>query len=512
MDSKKLTAWFFVCALFLIFFSPIVISKAEDQSEDQLNQLIEQESQRQAQLNGELSGVSDQLKSVAIQVDQIQNYDLPKAQLELSNANSELDRTSAIAKDIEERLTAAKEDKTRIEKQLDTAKTGRSESEIAVASAAREDMQTPDLANEVQAIMGAGDSDDFIKNLEMNDQIGRIETRLLDKYTSQTAEFGSKADRLKAVTKKIDDLNNQAQANKKVAADAQSTAQAKKNEIANLQSQLASKQAQLQSQQTSLTVRIKRSEADQTALDNRLQKLLEKDLGPGGASTSGFDAGYIIADYKFYTHGTMTVGQIQDFLNSKGSSCSGQWCMKNYHVYSIHEDKDQLCSGFDSGKYLSAAEAISAVSNACNISEKALLVTLQKEQGLVTTPYPSPGAYTYALGYGCPDGAPCDPTHGGLFSQLYNAAWQFRNYQHLGTAYFGKVVGAHNYIRYNPSYSCGTKDVYIRNTATASLYAYTPYTPNAAALNAGFGTGDRCSSYGNRNFYLYYRSWFGSPK
>ena len=42
----------------------------------------------------------------------------------------------------------------------------------------------------------------------------------------------------------------------------------------------------------------------------------------------------------------------------------------------------------------------------------------------------------------------------------------------------------------------------IENRATAALYYYTPFTPNAAALANLGGTGDACLSYGNRNFWL----------
>ena len=54
--------------------------------------------------------------------------------------------------------------------------------------------------------------------------------------------------------------------------------------------------------------------------------------------------------------------------------------------------------------------------------------------------------------------------------------------------------------------------VYIQNQATAGLYNYTPYRPNQAALDAGYGTGDSCSAYGNRNFWLYFTDWFGSTQ
>ena len=50
----------------------------------------------------------------------------------------------------------------------------------------------------------------------------------------------------------------------------------------------------------------------------------------------------------------------------------------------------------------------------------------------------------------------------------------------------------------------------LENRATVALYVYTPYQPNEAALAAGSGTGDYCSSYGNRNFYNYFTKWFGN--
>ena len=57
---------------------------------------------------------------------------------------------------------------------------------------------------------------------------------------------------------------------------------------------------------------------------------------------------------------------------------------------------------------------------------------------------------------------------------------------------------------------CGGSPVLIRNTATASLYNYTPYQPDAAALAAYPAVGDRCSSYGNRNFFFLFQKYFGT--
>ena len=52
--------------------------------------------------------------------------------------------------------------------------------------------------------------------------------------------------------------------------------------------------------------------------------------------------------------------------------------------------------------------------------------------------------------------------------------------------------------------------VTIQNLATASLYIYTPYQPNAASLAAYPGVGDACSAYGNRNFFFLFQQYFGS--
>ncbi|PKQ14395.1 MAG: hypothetical protein CVT68_12095, partial [Actinobacteria bacterium HGW-Actinobacteria-8] len=90
------------------------------------------------------------------------------------------------------------------------------------------------------------------------------------------------------------------------------------------------------------------------------------------------------------------------------------------------------------------------------------------------------------------------------------AARQFQRYRLLPTSYNYRA-GVTNRIGYHPNASCGTQSVYIQNSATAALYNYTPYVPNSAALSAIPGTGNACSSYGNRNFWMYYWEWFGSP-
>lgn len=213
-------------------------------------------------------------------------------------------------------------------------------------------------------------------------------------------------------------------------------------------------------------------------------------------SALGFIPGHIMSDSVMRQKSSMNTTQIQSFLNSKGVNCtSGSNCLKNYK---------------QNGK--TAAQIIHEVSQEFSINPRVLIVLLQKEVGLVTMHNPESWRYRTATGYGCPDSTPgvCDTRYYGFTNQLRWSATMFDAIlRNSPTWYAPYVVGA-NDILYHPHNNCGTKRVNIQNRATAALYSYTPYVPNQAAINAGYGTGNSCSSYGNRNFYLYFTDWFGS--
>lgn len=233
--------------------------------------------------------------------------------------------------------------------------------------------------------------------------------------------------------------------------------------------------------------------------------------------TDGFQAGNIISDAVFTNEDTMSEAQIQTFFNSKVSTCRGGTdedgrpivCLKNFKIDSVNRSADSYCKGYSGARGESAARIIYRVAQSCNINPQVLIVMLQKEQSLVTHTWPSAWRYDIALGQGCPDDAPCDPQYVGFFHQVYGAARQMQIYLE-GRHFTWYAPGNTWNILYHPTRACGTSPVYIANKATAALYYYTPYQPNAAALRAGYGAGDSCSSYGNRNFHNYFKDWFGS--
>jgi hypothetical protein len=226
---------------------------------------------------------------------------------------------------------------------------------------------------------------------------------------------------------------------------------------------------------------------------------------------SQFRPGNIISDAVFYNSGTMSEADIQTFLQQRVPSClAGYTCLKDYRqATSSQTAKVEGCAAYAGRADQTAASIIYSVARACGINPRVIIVLLEKEQSLVTDTWPTSRQYRSATGYGCPDTADCDANYYGFFNQVYNAAWQFKKYQY-SPGIRAYQAGRMNTILWHPNTACGTSQVYIENQATAGLYLYTPYRPNAAALNNLYGTGDACSTYGNRNFWRIFNDWFGS--
>jgi len=240
------------------------------------------------------------------------------------------------------------------------------------------------------------------------------------------------------------------------------------------------------------------------------------------ASATNFRAGNIISDAVMGNYNTMSKDDIQRFLTSK-NPCNdydynkylrlksaypnNSWHFENGHFVCLSEER--FGDGETIGSGQTAAEIIYQAAQDYKINPQVLLVLLQKEQGLITDTYPNKIQYRAATGFGCPDTAACSTKYYGFKNQIRNAASMFRDVLNGGWSNYPAYKTV--YIQYNPNSGCGGSNVYIENRATSALYRYTPYQPNASALNAGYGTGDVCGAYGNRNFYLYFADWFGDP-
>lgn len=236
-----------------------------------------------------------------------------------------------------------------------------------------------------------------------------------------------------------------------------------------------------------------------------------------GANVSEFKAGNIIGNSVFRNNGSMTASQIQNFLNQKNSVC-----LKNYRAPSLIDKNGngqvedwtpaERYGGPTGKQTMSAAELIKAASDIYKINPQVLLVTLQKEQGLITRSDCPDWRYRTAFGYGCPDTAACDSAAFGFTTQIDNAAYHFKGYYQDSISYNPFTKGTYR-IGYNPDNRCGNTQVDIENEATAALYSYTPYQPNTYAKNGGtIDTYSQCGAFGNLNFWKFFVDWFGSTQ
>ena len=252
-------------------------------------------------------------------------------------------------------------------------------------------------------------------------------------------------------------------------------------------------------------------------------------------STQGFNATDLISEAEFTRWDSLSSSQIQDFITDWGYGCrAGKAkampestgvartnddskkqevevpCLKDFRGRLAARDADRYCpQALQGGEDLNAGEIIAQVSHSCQINPKVILVTLQKEQGLITSSSArlTPSRYQIAMGYACPDHKLCDPQFFGFGTQVYYGARQLRRYQADPQQYLvqaGKPVT----LGFGPDSHCNSGEITVQNWPTAALYNYTPYLASEDALA---GLSHECAQAGNLNFYKFYKAWFGDP-
>ncbi|MDX9892990.1 MAG: hypothetical protein RB292_01060 [Patescibacteria group bacterium] len=161
-----------------------------------------------------------------------------------------------------------------------------------------------------------------------------------------------------------------------------------------------------------------------------------------------FNPHFVITDEEMTDYLSLSLAQIQRFLEDKGSYLA-EWSAPDYN-----------------GVTRPAAEIIWQAAQESQISPKVLLTTLQKEQSLIGDKSPSQNQLDKAMGYRCPDGGSCNVKSLGFGKQVDGAAWQFRQYYNTPNTWTYRIGETYIIDGY------WTMPV---NQATASLYNYTPH-------------------------------------
>lgn len=182
-----------------------------------------------------------------------------------------------------------------------------------------------------------------------------------------------------------------------------------------------------------------------------------------------FNPNYIISDFELEDYSSMDLYDIQSFLNKQTGT------LKNYFTKNPN-----------TGKLISASEIIYEASQTYKISPKYLIVLLQKEQSLITDPYPTRKQFDWAMGFAicdsCSMNDPLLQKYIGFYNQVFYSAQRNRFYINNKNQSWLFQIGQ--------QYNIDGKLVSPINQATVNLYNYTPH------YN------------GNYNFWKIWQKWF----
>lgn len=189
------------------------------------------------------------------------------------------------------------------------------------------------------------------------------------------------------------------------------------------------------------------------------------------ASAASYNPNYLVSNTDFIDIHSMNTTEIQNFLVSRGS------CLKDYSQNGRSAAQIIHDAAHGHGDASGSISGITINSTTGTINPEALLVTLQKEQSLISDPSRCTDAVLRkAMGYGCPDSGGCSSTYAGFTKQVEWAAWQLRfNYERASGHGFSNYQVGQNFCfdDWNGTH-CGT----FNNRATAALYRYTPHVYN----------------------------------
>jgi hypothetical protein len=236
----------------------------------------------------------------------------------------------------------------------------------------------------------------------------------------------------------------------------------------------------------------------------------------------GFNANNLISDAAFSD--TQTFGGaagIQKFLQIKGSVLANTdpSFLVELKEPNITMLKQSLDDPEPNLSYLrTAAQLIWDASQSTGLNPQVILVTMEKEEGLVDQQYKTPNAaqtaIDHAMGFNCGDNVSCWNLFPGFYYQLFgnldssgnrylgaakSLMKSFSTAGGRGPAYNGSVSKVGQVIVLDNTLGgydniSAQENVTLSDNATAALYRYTPHVFN-----------------GNYNFWKFFQAWFKYP-
>jgi hypothetical protein len=259
-----------------------------------------------------------------------------------------------------------------------------------------------------------------------------------------------------------------------------------------------------------------------------------------GQAAAAYKGNRLIDNSVFLHSKSMSKSKIQDFLVSKGSGLASKNKKLSCGIAGSKAKQLYLAAGAPCGSVVPVSHMIYYASQVYGVSPKVILATLQKEQGLITSPDPASWQMKQAMGYACPSSGNCNNTST-FFYQVDNGTWALRYH-------YERANGNMSWWSPSSSWTCGSAKEYykpslypgvntrfydddgvqyrthnLKNAATSALYCYTPHAYNNfpdcipiygvsyASWKPTYGSVGRCYS-GSYNFVYWFEIWWGSTQ
>jgi len=215
-----------------------------------------------------------------------------------------------------------------------------------------------------------------------------------------------------------------------------------------------------------------------------------------------FNPSHIIDDSEMLDSRSMTLSEIQQFLVSHGSYLASYKTTNAYgtpnksaaEIIYDAANNNYNCENANLSDAPTELERQQKCQHITTISPQVILTTIQKESSLIENPSYDSKLEGWALGYGCPDSAACNPYYKGFGKQVNSTALQFLHYMSVNDADWHYAYRASRTYTFSNSLglTCDASQIVtIDNNATAALYIYTPHVFN-----------------GNYNFFRLYKKYF----
>ena len=229
-----------------------------------------QSKQREAALREQLAGVNSDLADKIVELDDLNNNKIPAAQAKVQQANSDAAAAKSEADAAAERLKAAEKDKADLEAKIKQTGEDYDDAHAAVAQSARESMHGSDTSDVMSVMTGSKDTKDFIKSMQSRDALARNEANAASDAAVDLNTSMNRADRLKAIEKRVEQCKNDADQKSAAAQSAATQAQQEKSSLDKLRASGESTRADLENQKSSLTTQAAQQAAQTVMLQSEI--------------------------------------------------------------------------------------------------------------------------------------------------------------------------------------------------------------------------------------------------